>query len=185
MVKLNKKIVVLTSLVVIASFLFSFTVVAAKPRWINTLELEYYKDAVGPYDVDGALTPGFMLYYDETVGYYSLDVKVIDPVPPEGEYEFYLKTAPKGPYFKYWEERGVYEGCEGIWEPTMWLIINGELPMFILSSDGIQCDLIDGLYREALSTDIPLRINGDYFVGTYHFLGDVDGERTMIKLFFR
>jgi len=160
--------------------------VAAKPRWINELTLQY-DDGTGMVTMDGALAPGFVLYYEDAPGeFYYLDVETIDPVPPVGDYAFYLKTAPIGPYFEYMASRGVTaEATPGTWEYKMWLIITKQAPMFYLRSDGdTQCDLIDGLQYAMGDTNAPLRINKDYFVGAYHFLGDVNGARTMIKLFF-
>jgi hypothetical protein len=156
--------------------------VAAKPRWINELTLQYTDGT----PVAGALAPGFMLYYEDAPNeFYYLDVATIDPPPPKGEYAFYLKTAPIGPYFEYMESRGVTADAEeGTWQAQMWLIITKQAPMFYLVSDGQQCDLIDGLQYAMGDPNAPLRINKDYLVGTYHFLGDVDGARTMIKLFF-
>lgn len=160
--------------------------VAAKPRWINELTLQYSDDMTTWQTADGALAPGFVLYYEDAPNeFYYLDVATIDPVPAEGEYAFYLKTAPIGPYFRYMASRGVTADAEpGTWQAQMWLIITKQVPMFYLKSDGQQCDLIDGLVKGWLGAEVPLRINKDYLVGTYHFLGDVDGARTMIKLFF-
>lgn len=162
--------------------------VAAKPNWIEELTLNYgYDGLTFPNPVEGALAPGFTLYYDEAVAYYYLDVNSIDPPPSSGDYDFYLQVAsPTKGFFEYWESRGVYEGCSGTWEPYMWQIITAQEPMFILQSDGTQCDLIDGLQYLASSgvVEAPLRINGDYFVGTYQFTGDVDGAKTTIKLTF-
>ena len=161
-------------------------VASAKPVWIDTLTLNYSADnGVTWQSVDGELAPGFTLYYANAPGeFYLLDVNEIDPVPDAGSYPFYLKTAPKGPYFKYMASRGVTaDAAPGTWQAQMWKIINGQEPMFYLTCDGTTCHLNDGLLKWAGQT-APLRINQDYFVGTYHFIGDVGGARTYIKLFF-
>lgn len=172
---------------------------SAKPRWINTLTLMYPTGVFFEFnDVEGGLAPGFKLYYDETVDYYYLWVKELDPLPDEGMYPFYLKTAPKGPYFEYWASRGVTaDATADTWQAYMWKIINGEEPMFYLwvgwsffGPPTLYARLIDGLqyYMSGGTVLYALRINGDYFVGTYHFIGypALDGQpvRTMIKLFF-
>jgi hypothetical protein len=179
---------------------------AAKPKWIDTLTLDYstLPGPFEPHEVEGALAPGYKLYYDETVDYYLLFVLELDPLPDEGMYPFYLKTAPKGPYFKYMASRGVTADADaGSWQEQMWLIINGEAPMFYLrvghsmfgDPELLYPSVVDGLLHDWDSPDnplydgvYPLRINGDYFVGTYHFIGypELDGQpmKTMIKLFF-
>lgn len=162
-------------------------VASAKPLWINTLTLQYSADNGATWQImDGSLAPGFKLFSANAPGeFYLLDVATIDPVPDVGYYAFYLKTAPKGPYFKYMASRGVTaDAAAGTWQAHMWKIITGQKPMFYLKSTETQCDLIDGLLRDYALTEAPLRINKDYFVGTYHFIGDVGGARTYIKLFF-
>jgi hypothetical protein len=166
------------------------TTAAAKPRWINELTLQYSADGAPYVPMDGALAPGFVLYYNEAVNFYYLDVLAMTPVPDAGSYAFYIKTAPKGPYFEYMASRGVTaDAAPGTWQAQMWLIITAQAPMFYLKSDGTQCDLIDGLLKDWAGVERPLRINGNYFVGTYHFIGEpvLDGQavRTMIKLFFK
>jgi hypothetical protein len=190
----------------IGLLVFGMTIplMSAKPQWINELSLVYWKTSdATEMDVEGDLTPGYKVYLDPSEDYFYLDIGTIDPVPDGEEnepeyYGFYLKTKPAGPFYKYWAGRDVTEeyAMENpeSWQAHMWLIINGEEPMFYLKSDGDEATLIDGLtkdweYSPYPGMDAPLRVNGEYPVGTYHFIGYpvVDGvpERTMIKIFFK
>ena len=163
-------------------------VASAKPVWIDTLTLSYSADNGATWQsVDGSLAPGFKLYSATPIPqneFYWLDVGTLDPIPDVGSYPFFLKTAPKGPYFKYWATRGVTADAALAWQVQMWKIINGQEPMFYLTCDETTCHLTDGLLTWAGQPTALLRINKDYFVGTYHFIGDVGGARTYIKLFF-
>ena len=58
--------------------------------------------------------------------------------------------------------------------PVMWEIINGDLPMFLLEVQGTDYDLIDGLQHQLGIFGEPLRVSGDYPIGTYTFNGWVE-----------
>jgi len=55
----------------------------------------------------------------------------------------------------------------------MWEIINGNQPMFYISYDGTDYQLIDGLQWQVGSGANPLRISGDYPQGNYTYSGTV------------
>lgn len=167
------------------------TTVSAKPQWITQLTLQYSEDDITYTDMSGALTPGFVLELDPTVPFFYIDIKTVAPVPDVGDYPFYLKTAPKGPYFKYWATKGVTaESDPTTWQGEMWKIINGVEPMFYLhAQDNGYAFLIDGLLLWLYGNPYTLRVSGDYLPGTYHFIGKpvIGGEATstMIKIFFK
>lgn len=134
---------------VLVSTLGLVTAVYAKPRWIEDLTLQYNPDMAGWVDMGGALKPGFVLYLDPTVDYFYLDIKTISPLHDTCYWPFYIKTAPKGPYYKFWAEKSVTgDAAPGSWQEHMWKIITGEEPMFYLKSDCTNCYLIDGLLQD-------------------------------------
>ena len=59
----------------------------------------------------------------------------------------------------------------------MWNIINGSSPIFYLKVSNTKQNfmLVDGLQYILGQGDHPLRINGDYPLGTYHYSGTVTG----------
>jgi hypothetical protein len=57
---------------------------------------------------------------------------------------------------------------------VMWEIINGNQPMFYVKVVGSDFTLLDGLSKLAFDTEVPLRINGDYWPGTYGFSGALE-----------
>jgi hypothetical protein len=92
----------------------------------------------------------------------------------DGYYGFYLDetTVPDG-FFTYWAAKGVVSGATG-WQGIMWEIINGNQPMFYLKVAGSEYSLIDGLTKLSGGGDVPLRVSGDYPLGTYNFTGTIE-----------
>jgi parallel beta-helix repeat protein len=83
-------------------------------------------------------------------------------------------------YLEYWASKGVDETAEvGSWQELMYDIITGVEPFFYIratGSAGAQTyELIDAFQYlnspEANRVYNPVRINGDYFLGTYKFTG--------------
>lgn len=131
--------------------------------------------------VEGNLADGFIVGLDALIEYYYLDLgpNTETNVPlMDGYYPFYLNTGslPAGFYF-YWANRGVFEGCTGVWEPIMWQIINGELPTFYIRYESgpkvYPFMLVDGLQKQLGQPDDFLRVNGVYPFGTYNYTGFV------------
>jgi hypothetical protein len=129
---------------------------------------------------DGAFATGFQKILNMGVPLYYLDVENVVTNKPLAEtyHPFYIETYPAG-FFAYWQSRGVYEGCTGVWEPVMWQIINGDLPIFYLkvSDNGIggqTFQLIDGLLYALGQPDEFLRLEGTYLIGEYSYTGSID-----------
>ena len=129
--------------------------------------------------VDGTLADGYKMDLDTGVAYYYLDVTTLtaNRDVAEGLYPFKLETGsvPEG-FYTYWAGRGVFEAATGTWEPIMWQIINGDLPMFYLDVASSDIMLVDGLIYELQGIKAYLRINGDYWPGVYNFSGLVSDE---------
>jgi predicted extracellular nuclease len=117
-----------------------------------------------------AINPKFVYQYLDT-GTYTVNTSLVD-----NRYPFYLdETSVPAGFYDYWAAKNVYEGCDGTWEPIMWQIISGQAPMFYLKVAGSEYSLIDGMTFIMYATDAPLRVSGDYPLGTYTFTGTIDG----------
>lgn len=129
--------------------------------------------------VPGSYEEGFALLMDPLKEYYYLDADnlVVNGILSDGLYPFYLDTTalPAG-FADYWTAKGVVSGATG-WQGVMFEIISGTQPMFYLkvSASGTAFDLIDGLQYlfSGGTVENPLRVSGDYPIGTYSFLGTV------------
>ena len=144
---------------------------------ITELTLDY-NNTFDPtwYDVSGDLENGFSLALNSSINYYYLDTDTVTTNMDleTGYYGFYVNPSEQN--FTYWANKGVYEGCSGSWEPYMWDIINGSSPIFYLKvGSGQNFMLVDGLQYQIGQGDQPLRVNGDYPLGTYHYNGTVTG----------
>jgi hypothetical protein len=131
--------------------------------------------------LDGNPDTGYYLTID------SFKSKV--EIPTGYVYLFYLNPPEDHAFWAYWEDRGVYDGCTGVWEPIIWAIISGEPTMFMGEMQSLHMfgfcpsflgqgpKLIDSLqYYLAMftggATGCPmsdLMLNGDYPPGTYEF----------------
>ena len=157
----------------------------------NTLTLQESLDEVTWEPIIGNLTLGYSMVLDPVNTYEYLDIATLtaDPALADGDYEFYFDAfrAPEG-FWDYWSVKGVVDGATG-WQGAMWAIISGDQPMFYLNVTGSTYHLIDGFQKQFESVDAPLRVNGDYPLGTYHFGGWVtdtldDSEYLNIQITF-
>jgi hypothetical protein len=154
-----------------------------EPPEFTNLELQQSIDQTTWNNVPGNLTDGFTMTLNPTYNYYYLTLKNPETqtnIPlMEDYFGFYLNTSSvPDEFYPYWVNRGVYEGCSGTWEPIMWQIINGTLPMyFIRVSEGQEFMLVDGLQKAIGQGDYYLRVNGDYPIGTYSFSGTIISEQ--------
>lgn len=188
----------LASTLIIISLISTLAIpfLSAKPKWIETLTLEYSDDCgVNWHKIDGNPSRGFTLKLDPSKGhgfYYFIDIGNIEPSPDYSDVDtnpFYLKTAPRGRLLKYWDQHGVNpRALPGSHQEHLWKIINGEKPMFYLISGENDVWIIDGFYYDYFEEETNLRVNADYPFGIYHFVGTVivDGEPhdTMVKIHF-
>lgn len=128
-------------------------------------------------EIFGNLAGGYIMGIDPLLPFEYLDASEVISNRPllDGLFPFYLETGalPDG-FLAYWAGNGVFEGATG-WQGVMWEIINGNQPMFYLkvSGDGTTFDLVDGLQYLMTGIEYPVRINGDYPIGTYQFTGTV------------
>ena len=145
---------------------------------ISAIDLQQSQDEIDWQGIDGDLASGYAMLLDAEVEYYHLDVVEItsNRAVAEGMYPFYFDVTglPEG-FYDYWEnERGVFEGCAGTYEPIMWEIISGEAPIFYLDVTAVDMMLVDGLIYQLMGgAKAYLRINGDYWPGEYTFVGTV------------
>jgi len=121
----------------------------------------------------GDLTLGYSMVLDPANTYEYIDIENLNASPDlvDGTHEFFFDAfrAPDG-FWDYWAVKGVVEGATG-WQGDMWTIISGEEPMFYLKAASGSYSLLDGYQYLYESTEAPLRVNGDYPLGTYHFGG--------------
>jgi len=145
----------------------------------TTLELIYSTDMETWYGVEGSYEYGFGMGLSPNVGFYYIttnnDTLETNSPLADGYYGFYVDPTEQN--LTYWNAKGVYEGCTGTWEPYMWHIINGTMPIFYLkvSNGGTDYMVLDGLQYIAsgYSYEDYLRIDGDYPLGTYHYTGTI------------
>ena len=125
-------------------------------------------------DVPGNLADGYTMQLNGLVEFQYLDAASLTAsrTVADGLYPFYITSHPDG-FFEYWALRGVVAGA-GSWQGVMWEIINGNQPMFYVKVVGSDFTLLDGLSKLAFDTEVPLRINGDYWPGTYGFSGELE-----------
>ena len=150
------------------------------PLDLTDLDLFHSLEAVVWDPTPGSFEDGFGLVMDPLIEYYYLDVDniVVNRELADGQYGFFLdQTALPAGFFEYWDAKGVNAGATGgTWQAVMWDIINGEAPMFFLDVYGTSYDLIDGLLFQIGSGETPLRVSGDYPLGLYTFIGDVEDD---------
>jgi Secretion system C-terminal sorting domain len=183
------------------------TVADVQIPYFTTLEIELKQDAGTWYDCDSQsyddefLTLGADIELDVAVGtvyvnlknttatnvelaegYYGFTIDT-ENYPAPHELGFMQRDEPNGhdyTYLEYWASRDVYDGCSGTWEPTMWQIIDGQLPFFYIKVTDVVRDvslqtyeLIDGLTHILPTSEEYMRMEGDHFLGDYIFTGYV------------
>ena len=169
----------------------------ATPRLMKECNLVYWtSDEPELYGVAGNQVSGFKLTLNGNPDpdfWYYLNIKFIKPDLPPGVYMFYLTPPPDTDtaFWNYWVAKDVTlahflahvsdNPLTWPWQSWMWLIIHGtalpggafyQVPMFGLRSDGAgNYELRDGLtqYYSHATAISPLRLNGDYPLGTYTF----------------
>jgi len=154
------------------------TVSVVDPLDLSSLTLLQSTDGTTWTPTAGSLAGGFTVGLNPTTPWYYLNVTdiVVNRPLVDGMHPFYLTSHPAG-YLDYWAAKGV-DGTPPYAEPwmeVMWEIINGTQPIFYLRVDGTPPMLVDGLqFIASEGAEInPLRVNGDYFPGSYTFSGDV------------
>lgn len=156
---------------------------AADPEF-NNVELMTSTDLTNWETVDGTISTGFNLELNESIAYHYLDVKYADTnvAIQSGYYGFYVVDYPFG-FFDYWEEKGVTEDAlPGTWQAHMWNIINGSSPTFYIAVNPDQTfSLIDGLQFDFAGITAPLRVNGDYLLGSYKYQGNITATDSSIS----
>lgn len=138
--------------------------------------------------VAGNLASGFTTTINPTLNYYYLDINNATSqsnVPLQaGSYSgFNLTTYPAG-FMAYWDAKGVNaSAAAGTWQATMWQIVNGNLPIFLIrvNANGT-LSLVDGLMHALGMPDELLKVNGDYPLGNYTFTGTVIGQNGVSSL---
>jgi hypothetical protein len=145
---------------------------------ITALELLTSIDGTDWKAGTGTIDAGYTDYINPKYEFQYLDAGTytVTKTLADGYYGFFLdETTVPSTFFTYWASRGVISGATG-WQGIMWDIINGNLPMFFLVVDGSDYSLIDGMQYIASFGAIksPLRVSGDYPLGTYNFTGTVE-----------
>ena len=171
--------------------------VNAEPKLLKQCNMVYWTSAdPTPYGVSGNQVSDFKLTLNGNSDpnfWYYLNIKFIKPDLPSGVYMFYLAPPPATDtaFWNYWAAKDVTlahflahvsdNPLTWPWQSWMWLIIHGttlpgggfyQVPMFGLRSDGAgNYELRDGLtqYASHATAHSPLRLNGDYPLGTYAF----------------
>ena len=143
---------------------------------ITSLELLGSFDAADWLSVSGTIDAGYTYSINPRYEFQYLDAGLytVNKTLADGYFGFYLdETALPSDFSTYWAARGVVSGATG-WQGIMWEIINGNQPMFFLKVVGSDYSLVDGLTHLMGGADAPLRVSGDYPLGTYHFTGAIE-----------
>jgi uncharacterized protein len=153
------------------------------PAQITTLTLNQAVDPSGTWlPVAGTYAQGFNLPLAASNPFYYLNINtmVISPTLQDGYHPFYLDVSSvPANFYTYWDGKGVNASASSGWQPVMWQIINGKLPMFFINvMDGSPAYmLVDGLkYALGTTPDQYLAVSGDYPAGLYKFNGDLTDE---------
>lgn len=140
------------------------------------------EDLSNPFTVTNTGGFNFEMCLDPAIPYYYFDAVLTfadpDVIMTEGVLNGFLLNDVEDPgFWAYWLGRGVdgVNNAQG-WELLMWDIINGDQPMFYVKRDGGNYMVIDGLQYLLVGIENPLRINGDYYPGTYSWTGILMGD---------
>ncbi|MCJ7571947.1 MAG: hypothetical protein MUO82_08745, partial [Candidatus Thermoplasmatota archaeon] len=149
--------------------------IAVDAEFLN-FKLKQSTDTVDWYSVDGDLNTGFFIELDSSITYKYIDVRYgsTNVALKPGMHGFNLTSYPIY-LFSYWDDKGVDSGAaNGTWQAYMWKIINGNAPMFYLSvSSNQMLSLVDGLMYGFFGVIDYLKVNGDYPLGAYSFVGNI------------
>ncbi len=156
------------------------------PLTLTQLTLRQSLDKAVWTPVVGDLASGYTMPLDPAQDWYYLDVAELTAshMLADGHYGFLVEQAelPTG-WLEYWAAKGVTADAAEPWQQQMWLIINGEAPIFYLRVAGAAYMLVDGLGYSLGQADDYLRVNGDYPLGAYAYIGsiwDVLGNDVMV-----
>ena len=125
--------------------------------------------------IPGDLTTGYYMALNPAVPYFYIDATSYTSSVSlgAGMYGFTVNTYPTD-WFTYWAAKGVDGTATGGWEDQMWLIINGNAPIFYLKIDAMGvATVVDGLQYDFAGLETYLRVNGDYLAGMYTYTGMV------------
>lgn len=168
------------------------------PHQFKQLMLRYAtdltEDPVNWTHVPGNEVSGFKLCLDPTVEYYYLDIMKLRlyPLQSLGDdyYPFYVDTTSlSAEYIADWQAKIATFPAE--WqERATDIFLDGTAPIFYLKVEAGVFSLVDGFQRDiypADGTDRPLRVNGDYTLGTYNYVTHVedDGLELSMTMTFR
>jgi hypothetical protein len=162
------------------------------PHQFKQLKLMYTMADPGGEDqavwvhVPGNEVSGFKLSLDPTVEYYYLDVMSLKAYAGQAlqdpyDYPFYIDpSSASQEYIDEWEAK--IEMFPAEWrDAARAIFIDGTAPIFYLSVDSGEYMLVDGFQRDVYAEgglgNYPLRINGDYTLGTFTYITHpTDGE---------
>jgi hypothetical protein len=151
-----------------------YTIVVNEIPELTEVAIEITSDGSVWDAVPGDLMSGYEICLNMMEGY-ALNIASLASTVDlgDGYNGFYHATTPAG-FFDYWDARGVNElATPGTWQAWMWMIINGDEPIFYIFNDGGTFMLVDGLQHDFAGTDTYLAIPGDYPLGDYTFDGAV------------
>mgnify|MGYP001560595008 FL=1 len=148
--------------------------------------------------VPGNEGSGFRLCLNEADEYYYLDVMALQAYMPivNGEYRFCLEPEAiedQQGWLEYWTGRGVNvtsSDANADYMLTLYdIFIEGSLPVFYLDVEGSNYMLLDG-FQYFYGEEQKLRVDGDYFLGTFTYKGevvfeDVDPIEMTMQITFR
>jgi hypothetical protein len=153
---------------------FSVTIIVNDIPELTEVAIEITSDGETWDPVEGGLMEGYEICLNPVLGY-ALNISSLASTIDlgDGYFGFYHMDTPDG-FFEYWAGRGVDEfATPGTWQAWMWMIINGDEPIFYIYNDGGNFMLVDGLKHDFAGVDEYLAIPGDYPVGDYTFDGVV------------
>lgn len=170
-----------------AEEIFTITQEAAPYPFFIVADLEGSEDQMIWWNTDGSLESGYSISMDINTPYYYLtlgnETQTNMPLA-ENMFPFYLDPAnvPDG-FYEFWANKGVVEGATG-WQGVMWEIINGNNPTFYIKVTNAKDQafmLIDGLQYLLGGVEDYLRVNGDYWPGTYSYSGFIESENNVMS----
>ena len=145
---------------------------------VTDVTMLYSSDNEGTWASSGGdFAGGFALCMDPvtyTGGYYHLDINALasTQVLEEGVLNpFFLSSVPGTAFDSWWTAK--MSGWPQNYINAIQPILAGTAPMFYIKKVGSDYKLIDGFQYALDLTEVTLRLNSDYPVGTYTFSGKV------------